>query len=89
MPQKKKSKKITIKEYKKNSRWEIFTGLEADKKFCKSLVYNWLYIGDVSTDRIVELINARAELIHKLFTFRNLTNEFDELLYIKNKNLIK
>jgi len=70
-----------LKRYYKNAEWQIFTGMKADKEFSKALAFHFLYLNDVSVDQMVELINARAKLIQKLFTFQDLTDKIRVIKY--------
>jgi len=80
MPYNKKEKK-TIRRYLKEQRFEIFTGLEADKQFINKLIFHWLFLKDISDEQMIKMIEARTKIIHSLFTFQDLTKKIPIVKY--------
>lgn len=75
------NKKITLKEYKKDREWTFDTGIKSEKNFAYALIFHLWFLKDMTIDEMAELMEARANLIHSLFTFRDLTKHFDEIQY--------
>lgn len=80
MPYTKKEKK-TLRRFQKFQRFEIFTGLQADKDFIHRLVFHWLFLKDISNEHMIKMIEARTRIIHSLFTFQDLTDKIPVIKY--------